>query len=94
MSKLCLLIFASDTAESKPLEREVLTAWLDKQAWCESWFYNIPGSVFLKSKIDVKQMSEQFEVEFGIRRHLFVLISGSPHWGRMPQDHWDLYKDK
>jgi len=90
MNKLYLLVYSPEGEDKKTVARESITAWLDKQPWATQWFYNMPNSIFIKSNIHIKTMTEEFQKEFGLRRHFFISVD-APYWGRLPTDHWKFF---
>ncbi len=71
---------------SEAVNRDELTKYLDKRPEIEFWFYNLPNSIFIKTQLSAKQLSELIESQFGQQTHFVARISDS--YGRLPPDHW------
>lgn len=94
MSRIYFLVFLPDAAEEgKPtIARKKVAEWLDRQSWCDHWFYQLPNSVFIKSSKGAIQISKEFEATFGDRHHFIVQVSiAGEFYGRLPKEHWNLF---
>lgn len=85
MNKTYLFLFGTD------LNRDEVTKFLDTQNDMLYWFYNLPNSVFINSRLDSRQISEEIESKFGQITHIVVQVTNK--WGRLPKEHWQHFQD-
>ncbi len=84
MGKLFLLVFNYE------INRDELTKFFDLRSEIIFWFYNLPNSIFIRSNLGSKELSELVESKTGFKNHIVVEVAG--FWGRLPQEHWKYFK--
>ncbi len=81
--KLYLLVF------SAKVDRDALTKTFEKNP-DNFWFYSIPNSIFLQSKLTSKEIHAIFESVAGNERCIVTEVIN--YWGSLPKDHWEHFK--
>jgi hypothetical protein len=81
MAKDYLLVF------SEPWTHQKIVELVDKDRRVLDWFYSIPHSIFLRSEMSAKELSELLAGKLGQHRNFIVEI-GPGAWGYLPKEHW------
>jgi hypothetical protein len=53
------------------------------------WQYCFPNSIFLKSNLSAKELSEIFMKKYGNLTHYISEVSLENRWGILPEGHWE-----
>lgn len=72
------------------VQREKVTEYLNTQQNVNFWFYSLPESIFIKTTLTARQLSDLLEAKFGKHRHIVVKVT-EERWGRLPKDHWQYF---
>ena len=81
MTKLYILVFSSF------YDKDEITKFLDTKTEIEFWFSAFPSSIFIKSELTPKAISNIIREQFGIQTHMISEID-SNYWGNMTADLW------
>lgn len=73
-------------------DRDKVIDFLEKSNKIYQWFYSLPYSIFIKSNLAAEDLSNLIESNFGQKRIFITEINHSNYWGRMPEEHWNLFK--
>jgi hypothetical protein len=76
---------------SEKLDRAELIKKLEANEISEYWQYCFTDSVFIKSSMSSRQISDFIEKEFGNIRHLVTEINPTNYHGRLPKGFWDIF---
>lgn len=79
---------------SSKIDVEEMSKYLVTLPGHGKWFYNLPNSIFVNTELTAEEISEYIEKKFGEMRHFIVKCTDTEHWGRLPEEHWKLFKSK
>ncbi len=74
------------------INREDIVKYLGKLKGFGTWFYSMPGSFFIYSSLNVKEIGEEISKYCGKedRRYFITKLTGASYWGWMPKEHWGI----
>lgn len=85
--KLYLLIFSENN-----YNRKEITTFLSNSSDFDFWFFNLPNSIFIRSKLSATQIIKIIEEEFG-RNKLFITEVVPNSSGIIPTKHVEFLKN-
>jgi hypothetical protein len=74
------------------IDRDELITFLEEKKAITTWEYCLPVTLFVKSALNGKQISDLLEEKYGNTRHYISKISTDDAWGRLPKGFWDFFK--
>ena len=85
MDKTCLIVLGAK------YNREEVVALLNKTQGISHWFYTLPYSIFVNTRLSPKQLCEIIENTLG-KHTLFVTEVTQNKWGRLNIELWKSFK--
>ena len=85
MKKLYLVVL------STKFDREEVIKYLEDLPSSGMWFYNMPNSFFIRSRLSAKELYSEIVEQFGKYRCFLTEVDTHNRQGWMPGDHWDLF---
>ena len=81
-----LLILLSTTHD-----REKIIESLEADGKIETWFYSFPNTIFVKTDLNPKEMSNYIEEKFGIKMNFVTQIENN-YYGRLTKGQWENFQ--
>lgn len=89
MKNLFMIVFSGN------IQRQEVTNFFDGDENFGAWFYSMPNSIFVYTKLAAKEISGLLEQKLGrAERHMIVKLTNTEYYGRIPNDHWSIIHNK
>jgi len=72
-------------------DRDKIISFFEENNYTSHWFYSLPYSFFVRSKLDANQLSGLIAKHFGQDRHFVTEVDSNYH-GALPKEHWGGFK--
>ncbi|MBL0049015.1 MAG: hypothetical protein IPP32_13070 [Bacteroidetes bacterium] len=74
-------------------DRDKVKEFIDATQSVDFWFFSMPYSLFINTKMSANEIFDLLENKFGEKK-LFVtqIPDSSFRQGRLPKDHWQYFK--
>jgi hypothetical protein len=72
------------------VDRDQLIEYLKQNGQIDTWEYCLPYTLFIRTPMTSKQISDLIERKYGEIRHLVVRVPKNDYWGRLPTDYWGI----
>lgn len=76
---------------STQYDRDKIISALDADGKIDTWFYSFPNTLFVKTYLNSKEMSNYIEEKFGAHIN-FVTQVDDDYFGRMSVEQWKHFK--
>jgi len=81
MIKLYVLVLSS------AYNKDEVSKFLDTKPEINFWFSSLPSSIFIKTEISSRAISELIREQFGVELHFITEVSPN-YWGSLSKDLW------